>query len=74
MSREDDEARESRLLMEQVRDMKSRAVENSVIWKACFAMWREAHIRKRFNRRLEDLQPHYLGHMGKVCIYCGILH
>jgi hypothetical protein len=71
--RKDDAAREARMSMRCVRDHRSRAVEN-ITGEAHLTMLYEVHARRRFNRHLEDLQPHYLGHMDKVCTYCGALY
>jgi hypothetical protein len=49
------------------------AAEN-VIGEACSAMPYEVHSIRRSNRRPENLQPHYLERMDKVCIYCGAPH
>jgi 5-methylcytosine-specific restriction endonuclease McrA len=72
-SGKDDAAREAYLSIRHIRDRKSRAAEN-VTWEAHSTMRYEAHARRRSNRHPKDLQPHYLGHMDKVCTYCGALH
>jgi hypothetical protein len=70
---ENDAAREARLSIRHKRDWRSRVAENA-IGEAGSAMRYEVHATRRSNMRLENLQPHYLGRMDKVCTYCGALH